>query len=370
MAQSLHMSDLLLGARSLIAQSGRPFYAPLSNSHYHHGSLQPYYPNLKQLVNPTDSAHLAKFRQPTLNMDPQQEPMECEYEANAANPFLKKALEKDEPMEIEEESFMQQHASLHSTMSVGYLGRLPANFRQPTLNTEPPQEPMELENEAKAANPFFKKLSLSDGQQVAHVCQGQLIHPNYQGPLTYLWATPGKFTTPYPQLLHPTAFEQLSVSVSIQPTLKVNPPQEDPMECECVCEAATFVPEPPEEPPMEVDKVYISLYSITSSQWLLKLANSKVKNLHDVYFTCAHQKILLLSIPQVVGDATGSAASAATPQRAPKAKVPFGKERTTTPTMVTVAKPPSVSVGKVEVLRCHRMASSDKKASMPIAVIA
>ena len=98
MAQSLHMSDLL-GARSLIAQSGRPFYAPLSNSHYHHGSLQPYYPNL---VNPTDSAHLAKF----LNMDPQQEPMECEYEANAANPFLKKALEKDEPMEIEEETFM------------------------------------------------------------------------------------------------------------------------------------------------------------------------------------------------------------------------------------------------------------------------
>jgi hypothetical protein len=250
-------------------------------------------------------------------MDPQQEPMDCECEANAANP-LKKALEKDEPMEIEEESFMQQHAGLHSTMSVGYLGRLPANFRQPTLNTEPPQEPMELENEEKAANPFFKKLSLSDGQQVAHVCQGQLIQPNYQGPLTYLWATPGQFTTPYPQLLHPTAFEQLSV--------KVNPPQEDPMECECVCEAATFVPEPPEEPPMEVDKV--------------------------------------------VGDATGSAASAATPQRAPKAKVPFGKERTTTPTMVTVAKPPSVSVGKVEVLRCHRMASSDKKASMPIAVIA
>jgi hypothetical protein len=70
---------------------------------------------------------------------------------------------------------------------------------------------------------------------------------------------------------------------------------------------------------------------------------------------------------EVVGDATGSAASAATPHRAPKANSP----NTIAPTKVTVAKPPSVSVGKVGVLRCHRIAmiNLDEKATVAIAVI-
>jgi hypothetical protein len=107
MTQSLHMSDLW-ETRSLLAQSSWPFYPPLSNSPYHHGSLskgQPYYqgqPNLQQIVNPTYSAQLGQL---ALNMDPpQEEPMEWKCEANAVNPFLKKAQEKDEPMEIEEAS--------------------------------------------------------------------------------------------------------------------------------------------------------------------------------------------------------------------------------------------------------------------------
>jgi hypothetical protein len=65
-----------------------------------------------------------------------------------------------------------------------------------------------------------------------------------------------------------------------------------------------------------------------------------------------------------MGDATGSAASATTPHRAPRATFSVAKQRTmssTTPTTVTVAKPPSVSVGEARVLRCRRMANSDKE---------
>ena len=103
------------GTPTPLAQSSWFFYPPLSNSHYHHGatSLSKGQPNL---VNPTYSAHpglLANIRQPTLNMDPPPEPMDCEP------PFFKKAQEKDEPMDIEEVSFMQQRASVYTiTMAV------------------------------------------------------------------------------------------------------------------------------------------------------------------------------------------------------------------------------------------------------------
>ena len=105
-------------------------------------------------------------------MDPQQEPMDCECEANAVNPFLKKALEKDEPsvpLFHKTPSLLAQSSRSfyhHGSLSKGqpyyqgqpYLKQLAhpgqlANFRQPTHNMDPPQEPMEWECVCEAATP-------------------------------------------------------------------------------------------------------------------------------------------------------------------------------------------------------------------------